>query len=126
MLKQMSFSAGTGRFLIRLLATVTGNGLIVQLLGGEKPHVGAVVLSVPRTSLAMPGVLSSNSFVLPLVGHKDDEIAKPVAEEIAVNYGQPVVVVAGIHVADASSEDIEQLTVNCWKTVRFLLENIKR
>jgi len=126
MLKQMSFSAGTGRFLVRLLVTVTGNGLVAQLMGGEEPHIGAVVLSVPRPSLATPGVLGSNSFVLPLVGHKDDEIAKPVAQEIAVNYGRPVVVVAGIHVEDASSEDIEQLTVNCWKTVQLLLENIKR
>ncbi len=109
-----------------MLVTVTGNGLVAQLMGGEEPHVGAVVMSVPRPSLAVPGALGCNSFVLPLVGHKDDEIAKPVAEEMAVHYGRTVVVIAGIHVENASSEDIEQLTTNCREAVRLLLENIKR
>lgn len=125
MLKQVSFSVGTGKFLIRLLVTVTGNGLVVQLMGGEEPHVGAVVLSIPRPSLAMPGMLSCNSFVLPLMGHKDDEIAKPVAEKIAVNYGRAVVVIAGIHVENATSEDIGRLTENCWKAVHLLFENLE-
>lgn len=124
MLKQVSFSAGTGKFLVRLSATITGNGLVVQLMGGEEPHVGAVVLSVPRPSLAMPGILSCNSFVLPLIGHKDDEIAKPVAEKIAVNCGSAVVVIAGIHIEDATGEDIGRLTENCWRTVHLLLDEI--
>ncbi|MBC7106338.1 MAG: hypothetical protein H5T97_10385, partial [Firmicutes bacterium] len=106
-------AAGEGRWRVEARALCTGDGIVVLLAGGERPHVGAVVLSLPRPSRAVPGRPSCTSTVLPLLGHKDDEVARPLAEGLAVACGQPVVVVAGVHVDRASEEDIARLVENC-------------
>ncbi|WP_334110388.1 prenylated flavin chaperone LpdD, partial [Thermodesulfitimonas autotrophica] len=95
MVRTLTVTAGTGRYRIEVLTTLTAEGLVVQILGGEKPHVGAVAIALPRPSLSSPGELRANTTVVPLYGHRDDEIARPAAERLAVACAQPVVVVAG-------------------------------
>lgn len=112
MVKTFSVQAGEGKYTVSLAATVTGDGIIIQLLGGEKPHVGAVVIGLPRPSLADPAQISCNAIVVPLLGHKDDEAAKPVAELVARLCNQPVAVVAGIHIDRATTADIDLLKKN--------------
>jgi len=124
LVEQMFFTAGEGRYRVDLVASVMGDGLAVQLYGGEKPHIGAVAISLPRPSLSDNARISCNTTVVPLLGHKDDEVAKPVAEEIAIACGKPVVVVAGIHVDDAGPEDIKKLVENCFNTVRIFTGNL--
>lgn len=123
MLKHRNYSAGEGKYLVNLLATITAEGLIVQVLGGDKPHVGAVALSVPRPGLSDPDKVSCNTTVVPLLGHKDDEVAKPVAEKISRVLATPVAVVAGLHIDNASEAEIALLLHNCWEaTAQFLKE----
>jgi len=110
---------------VEVLATLTDDGLIVQVLGGEKPHVGAVVLSLPRPSLSEPGKLRATSTVVPLYGHRDDEIARPVAERLVVAFGQPVVVVAGVHIAAATPDEIKLMVANVHQAVENLLAVIR-
>jgi len=126
LVEQMYFKAGEGRFQVDLLVSVTGDGLVVQLFGGERTHVGAVAISLPRPSLSDPAKISCNTTVVPLLGHKDDEVAKPVAEEIAVVCGKPVLVVAGIHVDNAGPEDIKALVSNCHSAVRMLTGSLTK
>lgn len=126
MLKKINVNEGNGKYSIILDVTLTSDGMAVQLFGGEKPHVGAMVLSVPRASLADKKQLSCNSIVVPLLGHKDDEVAKPIAEQLACYYGQPVSVTAGIHIDNATPGDIEILRVNCRKAVEKLLEQLNK
>ncbi|MFZ5644384.1 MAG: hypothetical protein ACOY46_12410 [Bacillota bacterium] len=111
-MRQLAVESGSGKHRVILSATVTEDGIICALLGGDKPHLGAVVLSVPRPSLANPTEASCTSSVLPLVGHKDDEAAKPLAEMIARVTGSPVSVAAGLHINNASPDDIEKLLKN--------------
>lgn len=122
--QQLSFEYGTGKYRVFLLVTVTRDGLIVQLLGGQKPHVGAMVLSQPRVSLVRPGEVSCNSVVVPRLGHKDDEIAKPLAERLTKAFNVPVAVVAGIHVESASPEEINILVENCNRVTAMLLRSL--
>lgn len=122
MLEQKTFYAGEGRFRISLLATFTGEGLVVQVLGGEKPHVGAVALSIPRPGLADAERVSCNTTVVPLLGHKDDEIAKPLAEEIVKVWRSPVVLVAGVHIDNAGPEEIGTLVRNCREAAGLLIQ----
>ena len=112
MVKNFFVQAGEGKHTVSITATLTGDGIIIQLLGGEKPHVGAVALGLPRPSLADPAQTSCNCIVIPLLGHKDDEAARPVAERLARLYGQPVAVVAGIHIDRAAAADIDLLKKN--------------
>ena len=124
-MRSVKVSAGKGKYQVQLAALMTGNGVILSLLGGEKPHVGAVAVSLPRKSLAEARRLSATTSVFTLLGHKEDEIAKPAAEEAARRLNQPVVVVAGMHVDGASRREIERLSSNAMLAVKKFLEELK-
>lgn len=96
---------------IKLQATVVPaqEGLTVTIYGGQKQHVGAVAVAVPRPSLADPLKTSATASVITLVGHKDDELAKPAAERLAKELKQPVVVVAGVHLEKPTQPEIEEV-----------------
>jgi hypothetical protein len=110
--ESVTVSSGTGRHTVTITAVFTGKGVIVHLFGGEKPHVGAVAISLPRPSLKDPRVTSSDAIVVPLPGHKDDELARPVGKHLASFCNEPVVVVAGLHVDQATASDIDLLQEN--------------
>lgn len=126
MLKEVKVKAGAGKFKVEMSAKFTGDGISVLLTGGEKPHIGAVVLSVPRPSLAGASRTSCNSWVIPVLGHKDDEIAKPVAEKLSFAAGQVVAVAAGIHVDAAEPDDIKKIVDNCLHATAQLIDEIKK
>lgn len=85
----------------------TSGGISIYLGGGEIPHIGTVVISQP--SLKENGLTSCTTSVFNLIGHKDNEIAIPMAENISKKTNQVVVVTAGVHVNNATAEDIYQL-----------------
>lgn len=118
------FEVGEGEGKSRVVARCwdTGRGLVVGLFGGESPHVGAVVVSVPRPSLADPARASCTSSVVNLPAHKEEEVIRPLAEELARATGRPVVGVAGVHVEAARPADLELLVRNCRAAGRRLLE----
>lgn len=124
MVLKKSYSAGTGKYQIIMLATITEDGVVAQIYGGEKAHVGAIALSIPGPGAAAPEKVSCSTTVVPLLGHKDDEVARPVAEELAKTWGSPVVVVAGIHVDNANKEDIRKLLHNCKEVARELIQEL--
>mgnify|MGYP005851073091 CR=1 FL=1 len=115
---------GTGRYAVRGVAVRAGAGLVVTITGGDGPHIGAVGLGIPRPSHRDPARTSATSSVLSLTGHRDDELAKPLAEEAAARLGHPVVVVVGVHVADATEADIALLSDNVRQTLTALLEGL--
>jgi len=119
-------SSGEGKHRVRSMGILTREGVIVCVLGGDKPHVGAVVLGVPRPSLRSPKEVSATSSVINLVGHKDDEIARPVAEKFARELRQATAVIAGVHIEKASEDDIAKLVENSNQAAEVLLEKMKR
>lgn len=123
--KEIRLQAGSDeRSKVELIAWLTCNGIVVLLQGGEEPHVGAVVLTVPRPSLTGEEKTSCNSWVAPVSGHKDDEIAKPAAEMIASATGKVTVVVAGIHIHAAKTEEIARFLTNCNRLVQKFIKTI--
>ena len=122
MLRQVEVQAGTGKYAVCLIGTITADGLIVQLLGGEKPHVGAVVLTVLRPDSIGNEKVKCNSTVVPRLGHREDDIAKPIAEEIAKALRQTVALVAGIHIDNATAEDIKILLENCHMATKLFID----
>ena len=122
MVKQLVYTVGDNPCQVVLTVSLTEDGIVAQLYGGHRPHVGAVALSLPRPSLAQKETLSCNTSVLPLLGHKDDEIAKPIAEQIAKAFNQPTVVVAGLHVDNATTAIIETLLANSHAAAGLLIK----
>ena len=102
-------------------ARLTDRSLSVNLLGGEAPHIGAVAVGIPRPSLSRPRQQSATTSVFALVGHKEDELARTMATELARRLGVTSVVVAGVHVERARPADIAVVMRNANRAVKAIL-----
>ncbi|NTW05638.1 MAG: hypothetical protein HGA27_05940 [Peptococcaceae bacterium] len=123
-MKKIQVEAGSGKYKVELYAQITDNGIMLNLTGGEKPHLGAVVVSIPGPGLSENTPVSCSTTVVPLVGHRDDRAAKPLAEMVAKELKVPVSVAAGLHIKNADSDDIKILLENSLECGRKLLEQI--
>jgi gallate decarboxylase subunit D len=114
---------GENRLRIEARATLTGRGIDVLLTGGESPHIGGVVMCVPRPNEAGPG-FSCDTWVIPVTGHKEHHVAQPFGELICKATGQVTVVTAGIHIDQAQPWELEGIKDNCDRVARDLIERI--
>lgn len=121
-MKQHKLTAGSGFHNVVASITHSGDDLIVCICGGEKEHVGAVALAIPRPSLADPKKISASTSVLCLTGHKEDEIARDGALQLASHLNCTVVLTVGLHVDFAKPEDISILESN----YSAIIEEIKK
>lgn len=80
---------------------------IILFVGGGEEHIGSIVLAVPRPSLADANKTSSTVSVLNVLGHKDEEIARPLAEALCVASKKPATVIAGIHFDNCNKDEIK-------------------
>ncbi|MDR2779966.1 MAG: hypothetical protein LBB28_02450 [Synergistaceae bacterium] len=120
----IEINEGSGRHEVMCGCIITQGGLIAHLLGGEKPHVGGVVLSLPRQSLTGGGI-GCDSWVLPLPGHKDVIVGRMFAETLCKSLNLPVSLTAGIHIGNATDDDIAEISRNCDALAARLLEVIR-
>ena len=86
--------------------TAVGDDLVVAVGGGERPHVGCVVLAQPRPSKNRDGFWSASCSVLTIPPHKEEPIARDVATRIAESLGRVAVVTAGVHEDNIDAEGI--------------------
>ncbi|MDR1516226.1 MAG: hypothetical protein LBS45_11080 [Synergistaceae bacterium] len=121
----IEINEGSGRCKVSFICFLTGNGVIGHLVGGEKPHVGGVVLSSPRQSLTGDGI-GCDSWVIPLPGHKDVIVGQKMAETLCMGLNQPVSLTAGIHIDAATSSDIAEISKNCDEITQRALEVIRK
>ncbi len=78
--------------------------------------MGCVVLAVGRHSTADPGEPSVTSSVLTLPPHKEEPVARRIAEELARRFGGAVVVTAGIH-----EDGLDPAGIEAWLRLGELL-----
>jgi hypothetical protein len=79
------------------VVVAAGEDLVVTVGGGEKPHVGCVVVATPVASRSKPGAWSASCSVLTIPPHKEEPIARAVASAAAAASGRVVVTTAGVH-----------------------------
>ena len=89
-----------------------GKDYTIAIYGGDTPHVGAVVMSIARPSLIGNGIGVSSS-ILTVTGHKDDQIAKWIAEETAKKTNGIVVCSCWIHIDGITPEQINIVIEKC-------------
>ena len=85
----------SGRSLTAWVSEV-GNDVVVAVGGGDQPHVGCVVLAVPTPGRGKSG-FSPTTSVVTIPPHKEEPIARPVAEAVCRRFGRVTVVTAGVH-----------------------------
>ena len=78
-----------------------GGDILILIRGGDKPHIGSVVLAVPRPSLTGEN-FSCTSSVLNVVGHKDETICRAVT-----------VCTGGFHVDNLTAAQIQEVVDAC-------------
>lgn len=96
--------AGTGRHIVFLEEKEIGDEIVLFLYGGEKPHAGVIVVAEPGKDTK---VFKTDEH------HKDDVVAVPIAEKKCSTSGKKVVCLAGIHIDNATTEDINTIIQNC-------------
>ena len=95
-----------GGYILCCAIVPMGKDYTLAVYGGERPHVGSVVMAVARPSLTGEGV-SATSSVLNNVGHKDEVIARMFAEAVAKAKGCTAVCACGIHMDNITPEQLE-------------------
>jgi len=110
----LHFSEGERKWKVSLtlIRTTEGKGVIAVLMGGEEPHIGAVAIGIPGPRVHHAEKTRSSTSLFTLSGHMDDRVAVPSATKLAEKLGEPVVVVCGIHINNATTEDINKLITN--------------
>ena len=96
-------TAGKGKYRVWLKEINQGKDVVLFLGGGERSHIGSVVLCEP----------GKKTKTINRKGHFDWMVAKPIARKFANKEKRPVVCIAGIHVDNASKKEIEMLKANC-------------
>lgn len=101
-----------------------GPDLLVVVTGGPLPHIGAVAAATPRKSLADPDRISASTSVFCYVGHKEDEIARFLAQNLAAGLKRKVVVTAGMHWDELSPEGISQVEARARELLASILDSL--
>lgn len=113
---QFTDSTDKGKFKVILRAIASGEDLSVIIGGGGKPHIGAVVIARPDKESKKVSYTTWTD-----IGHKDDIVAKEAANELVKVLNKNIVVIAGLHVDNATQEDINRLVKNSSSLVKNLL-----
>ncbi len=93
----LQVSASRGRLRLDAVACRAGDDLAVVLTGGERPHVGCVVVARAHPAADDPRRTTVTSSVLAAPPHREEALARPLAETLARALGGTVVVSAGVH-----------------------------
>jgi hypothetical protein len=102
--------SGKGKYKVFLERKELDDDLIYILGGGEKSHIGGIVICEP----------GKKPQVIKLEGHYDYMVLEPIALKTSKKYNKKVVAIGGVHVDNASKEEIEILVRNCKDLTNFL------
>ena len=86
-----------------------GEDLLLSVEGGQQPHIGCVIQSVPRPSLTGDGSCSATSSVLNLTEHKDEYLCRKLSEQICAACQTTVVCTGGVHIDQITKEEIADI-----------------
>ena len=103
-------TSGEGKYKVFLEEKKLDDDIIYILGGGEKSHIGGVVICEP----------GKKPQVIRLEGHYDDIVLKPIAETACKKYKTKVVALGGVHVDNASKEEIGILVENCNNLIKHI------
>ncbi len=108
-------SVGEGRYSVKLESHTIGKDRLIIITGGEEDHIGSVTL------------IEAKSVLQTMIkrGHQDHVVSEKMANIIYDEMGEDLLVVCGIHIDDASKEEIDILVYNAQTCVDIFLKEIK-
>lgn len=103
-------SAGDGKYRVWLKIERLDDGMVCILGGGERSHVGGVVVKEPGKAAR----------VLSVEGHFDDQVLLPIADAASRKYNMVVTALGGVHIDKATKKEIELLVANCMELAKCI------
>ena len=103
-------TSGEGKYTVWLEEKKIGEDRIYILGGGERSHIGAIILCEPGNKIQ----------VIKRGTHYDHIVLQPIAVAACEKYQVPIVVVGGIHIDNASKQEIDILVQNCYNLIAQL------
>ena len=94
---------------LEISVTRLGADFHIILQGGDKPHIGCTVLAIPRPSLEEKEKISATSSVINVTGHKDEQLCRYLAENVAASQNAVTVCSGGFHIDHITKEQIEEV-----------------
>ena len=105
-------SAGEGRYSVRLESYNIGKDMLIVITGGEEDHIGSATLIEAKGHLQ----------TMIKKGHQDHVVSEKMANIIYDTIEKDLLVVCGIHIDDASKEEIDILVDNTQACVDIFLK----
>ena len=105
-------SAGEGRYRVNLESYAIGKDRLIIITGGEEEHIGSATLIEAKGHLQ----------TMIKKGHQDHVISEKMANMIYDKIGEDLLVICGIHIDDASKEEIDILVHNAQACVDIFLK----
>ncbi len=105
-------TAGEGRYSVNLESYAIGKDRLVIITGGEEEHIGSATLIEAKGHLQ----------TMIKKGHQDHVVSEKMANMIYDKMGEDLLVVCGIHIDDASKEEIDMLVHNAQACVDIFLK----
>ena len=103
-------TVGKGKYKVFLEKKELNDDLILILGGGQKSHIGGVVICEP----------GKGSQVIKFQNHYDYVVLTPIAEEACKKYNKTIVTLGGIHIDNATKEEIDIVVNNCKELVKCI------
>jgi hypothetical protein len=103
-------TSGEGKYQVFLNKIEMESDLIYILGGGEKPHVGGIVICEP----------DKKPQIIKFENHYDHIVLKPIAIAACKKYNKRIVVIGGVHVDNATKDEINLLVKNCNELVKCI------
>jgi hypothetical protein len=98
-------TSGRGKYKVWLQRHNIGEDIVFFLGGGERSHIGGIVIAEPQKKKKS----------IRLTGHYDDIVLAPIAEAACKKYKKKIIAIGGVHVDNATKEEIALLVENCRK-----------
>ena len=137
MISSINLSVGVDRYTVECVAVRCGNDVNVTIGGGDKYHIGAVAIGVPRFEYKNDKndendendendkKRTASTSVICVQGHREDEVAYRAAKYLSTELGCVVTVTAGIHVDNIKSEEFQILLNNIDELLNNIAELLK-
>lgn len=113
-----------GKYSMEVVLLNTHDGIMLYLGGGDKPHLGTVVISQPRPSMKDNNIISCTTSIINRLSHKDDFIIIPMAEAVCKKANTIVIASGGVHIDNADEADIKKLIENMEKIKSKVLKKV--
>ena len=119
-----TFRIGEGAYELEVTMVDTGRGVTATVTSAATGcgHVGATAQAIPRPEEGRTATVS----LLAVPCHRDDVPAHDIAASVATALRVPAAVTCGIHIDDASAEDIRLLMEAAHAAADAIVECVRR